>query len=371
MMVALPILLTWFIAKADANSSQYTLYVSDADNTAYSGELIGLLQKQDNLKIVKVGESDLNDRMQAQTIDAALKIDKGFSHNLTAGEAPKIELVKLYDSAASSVSSQAVANSYQTLSGIVTGAKSAAAAFSKSKNSQPVQNSIAASAINFLKGKSLIGVQSVSVNQDSDKSIDDLSRTFLGFIILFLWVVVIQGCRPIIDEKENRTYERMLSTPASFWKVLLTKFISVYLYGIVNVAVVLYAGKEIFHLQCFADIGPIFLILAAYLFAAIGITLVCTVRAENQQLFTSIGMPAAVLAGMLGGCFFPIEIAPKFIWVLSRFTPQGWAMSAITGIYSANFTSVLSESLLILTAAGVLFTAIFFMLHHFRLVKSR
>ncbi len=200
---------------------------------------------------------------------------------------------------------------------------------------------------------------------------DGLSRTFLGFIILFLWVVVIQGCRPMIDEKENRTYERMLSTPVSYWKVLLTKFVSVYLYGIINISVVLYAGKEIFRLQCFTDIGPIFLILAAYLFAVIGITLVCTARSENQQLFTSIGMPAAVLAGMLGGCFFPIEIAPEPIRILSRFTPQGWAMSAITGIYSADFTSILSKSVLILIAAGILFTAVFFMLHHFRLVKSR
>lgn len=374
-MVALPVLLTWFIAKADTGSSQYTLYVSDADNTGYSGQLISLLQKQDNLKIIKTSETDLDGRLRAaQTIDVALKIDKGFSQSLSSGGTPKIQLIQMYDSAGSTISTQAVTNCCQALSDIVSGAKSAASVFSETADTgkpQSVQNSIATSAVNSMKNKSQISVQSASISHGTSKSMDNTSRTFLGFIILFLWVVVIQGCRPMIDEKENRTYERMLSTPVSYWKVLFSKFISVYLYGIVNVVIVLWVGKQLFHLQCFANIGSIFLILAAYLLAIIGITLVCTARAKNQQLFTSIGMPAAVLAGMLGGCFFPIEIAPGYIQILSRFTPQGWAMPAITGTYAANSASVLSTSCLILTAAGISLTAVFFLLYHFRLVKSK
>lgn len=373
-MVALPVLLTWFIAKADANSSKYTLYVSDADNTGYSGELIGLLQRQDNLKIIKTSKADIDSRLHSQTIDVALKIDKGFSQSLSSGSTPKIQLIKLYDSAESTIGTQAVTNCCQALSDIVSGAKSAASVLSKTadtENLQSVQGHIATTAVNSMKNKFHISVQAISANHRSSGQMDDISHTFLGFIILFLWVVVIQGCRPMIDEKENRTYERMLSTPVNYWKILFSKFISVYLYGIVNVIIVLYAGKQFFHLQCLAHIGPIFMILAAYLFATIGITLVCTARAANQQLFTSIGMPAAVLAGMLGGCFFPIDIAPEYIQILSKITPQGWAMPAITGMYAANSASLLCTSCLILTTAGILFTAVFFLLYHFRLVKSR
>lgn len=95
-MVALPVLLTWFIAKTDTGSSQYTLYVSDADNTGYSGQLISLLQKQDNLKIIKTSETDLDGRLRAaQTIDVALKIDKGFSQSLSSGGTPKIQLIQM------------------------------------------------------------------------------------------------------------------------------------------------------------------------------------------------------------------------------------------------------------------------------------
>lgn len=362
--LALPLLLTYFFTQAGSGTSKYTLYVSDADKSSYSSELINMLQKQDDLLVENTSESNINTKLSEQKIDIALKIEKGFADQLAIGTSPKMQIIKMYNTAGSSICEQEITSRYNVLANIVARTQSVSNVFAQGGGDQKTaQTTMVDSVLQAQNSQSHITTESVSLKKTTQsKSIDNTSRSLLGFIVLFLWIVVIQGCRTLIDEKENKTYTRMLSTPVNYSKFITAKFISVYLYGLAHIVIILAASKLLFKVDCFDSIAPIFTILALYLFAIISITFLFTLRAHNQQVFSSIGMPFAILTGMLGGTMFPLEIAPKFIQVLARFTPQGWAMPAITSIYAANATSQIITSAVIFITAGIILMAVFFLI---------
>jgi ABC-2 type transport system permease protein len=361
--LALPLLLTYFFTQA-GGTSKYTLYVSDADKSSYSAELIAMLQEQDNLLIVNTSESNINAKLSAQKINIALKIEKGFSHQLTDDTTPKMQIIKMYNTAESSICEQKITSRYNVLANIVASTQSVSNVYAQGGgNQKTIQVAMENSVFQALKSQSKITTKTVSLKEATQaKSIDNTSRSLLGFIVLFLWIVVIQGCRTLIDEKENKTYTRMLTTPLNYLKFITAKFISVYLYGLAHIVIILTASKLLFKVECFDNIVPIFAVIALYLFAIISITFLFTLRAGNQQIFSSIGMPFVILTGMLGGTMFPLEIAPKFMQVLAKFTPQGWVMPALTSIYAANAASQIITAAAIFITLGISLMAVFFLI---------
>lgn len=366
-LLALPLLLTYLLTSINTGSAKYTIYISDADKTPASAQLISLMKNQNNLKIIEATPNKIDAVLKSQTAEAAVKIESGFSQSVAAGGTPKMQILQPYQSAGSAVSVQAVSQCFQILSQTYSGATAAASKLANEKDAPAVRDHMIAEALKQESGKSNITVFSFAENGAASAGIDEVTRSFMGFLILFLGMVVIQGCRTLIDEKENRTYERMLGTPESFLKVLIVKTVSIFLYSAAHVAIIIVAGRLLFHLDIFKNLLPLCFIFAAFLFAFIGITLTATLRANNQKMFTSVGLPVSVLTGMLGGCFFPIEIAPKAIQILSRFTPQGWALPAVTSMSASNSSAVILTACLVLTAIGIIFLGIFFFAQSHRL----
>jgi len=262
---------------------------------------------------------------------------------------------------------QEITQCYNVLLQIDRGAAAAASELTDRGSTSQAADKIVSTALKANGAAAGITSESFSLNGSTTDKTDPAADTLMGFLILFMGIIVIQGCRMLIDEKENRTYERMLGTPASFLKVLTVKTVSLFLYSAANVAVVIAAGRLLFHLEVFRNLLPLCIVFASYLFAMIGITLLFTLRANNQQMFTAVGLPAAVLTGMLGGCFFPIDIAPKAIQVISKFTPQGWALPAVTSLNAVDSAPTVFTACLVLSAAGIVFLTVFFLAHRYRL----
>ncbi|MDP4153700.1 MAG: ABC transporter permease [Bacillota bacterium] len=366
-MIAMPLVLTFLLTKANAGGTQYTLYINDADSSTVSAQYINLLKNQTNLKIVAATAEEVDHALAVQKADAAIKIEKGFFQSVETGSTNKIRILQSYQSADSTLYIQEINQCYDTLLQTYQGAAAAASEIAGNDSTLRTSDAIISSALRTSSNNAAITAESFSLSGSMKNETDNTTSTLMGFLILFVGIIVIQGSRTLIDEKENLTYERMLGMPISFLKVLTVKSVSIFLYCAVNVVIVIAAGRLVFHLQIFNNLLPLCLVFAAYLVAMIGITLMFTLRANNQQKFTAVGIPANILAGMLGGCFFPIDIAPKAIQVISRFTPQGWALSAINSLNAATLTPTLVAACIVFTLGGLTFLAVFFLSHYYRL----
>jgi ABC-2 type transport system permease protein len=332
-MLALPLILTGLFSAVAGGDEKTSLYVSDSDHSVYSGQLTQLIGNRDGIVIVNCSLSDLTRKINSQEISIGLVIEKNFGRDLISGNKPDLRILRNYDNAETVLLEQTIGGETATLSKIAADSAYVASGLAETgADTEEISRDILNSGVKKLSGDG----PDISIKREpaggtpQDAPLDGTSRNLIGFLVLFLWFVVVQGSRTLIDEKENMTFYRILGTPVKYCKFLACKCVSVYIYGMVNIIIVLLAGKFLLHSDWAGNAAFTGGILALYLFALTGITMLFVLFVKKQQQLTALASMIIMATGILGGTFFPIEIAPHFIQTLSKITPQNWAMSALT-----------------------------------------
>ncbi len=331
--IALPLILTYLFSFSQGTSGKEVLYTADLDNSLYSKQFIAMINQHSNVEVMKLSEADIKKKVDNQDISIGLIINKGFGDSLTYGKKPDLKIVQNHVDGDGAILQDIVSSEAANLTKIVKDSNYTAAQLRNmgAQNSDDISKSIFNNIIAKLKGKSNLSINDKSLT-DGAKKQDNATVRLIGFLAMFLWFVVIQGCRTLIDEKENKTFNRLLGTPINYNKYLLAKVIATYIYGGVHVIAILLAGKYILKVSFINNIPAVGAIFAAYLLALISITLIFVTFIKKQQQFTAFASVLIVVTGMLGGSFFSLEIAPKIMEIISKFTPEGWIIPALTDV---------------------------------------
>jgi ABC-type multidrug transport system permease subunit len=93
-------------------------------------------------------------------------------------------------------------------------------------------------------------------------------------------------------------------------------------------------GTLIFGMHWGPNFPVVVLLLLVYgaMMAALGMFLGCIAKTEGQAI--AVGVLASNTLAALGGCWWPIEVAPAWMQKLALFLPTGWAMNALHGLVS-------------------------------------
>jgi len=127
------------------------------------------------------------------------------------------------------------------------------------------------------------------------------------------------------------TARRLATTPGSFAAVLAGRVIAVaLLYGVVGCAGVAatrwLGGPSVVHLVAAAAwamlAGTVFYLLL----------LPVSLHASRERGADLLGSLIAFPLALLGGCFFPFEMMPKWMAAIGRVTPNGWAITQFRSI---------------------------------------
>ena len=99
--------------------------------------------------------------------------------------------------------------------------------------------------------------------------------------------------------------------------------------GTIQIAFAMIAGTVLFHIHWGRNLPMVVLILLAYgaLAACLGMLLGNFGRTEGQVI--GLGVLLSNLLAGLGGCWWPVEIAPRWAQKLAMFLPTGWTMDAL------------------------------------------
>lgn len=202
---------------------------------------------------------------------------------------------------------------------------------------------------------------------------EQTGQRLTGFAVMFLWFAVIQGFRTLVEEQENGTIRRLRGMPVSFSHYLLSKTAAVYLFGCLNITVILGAAAWVLDIHM-AAIGAEALIWAAYLLALTGIVLLFAPFVKSHQNFTIYGSVIMALAGILGGSFFPIgPTAPGWIRSISKCIPGYWAMDSLTSLTYAHASlgsQLLTASLLAVTGTACIALSLILVKRSMRLAST-
>ncbi len=176
-----------------------------------------------------------------------------------------------------------------------------------------------------------------------------------GNLVMYLMMnLLIFGGVAVASDRRNGVIKRLMSSPVSRLELVLGKIAGLVLLGAVQVVFYLVLGKYLFHVSLGANLPAVALTLLIYswLAASLGVLVGSVVASEDRVV--GICVLSSLLMAALGGCWWPLEIAPPAMKTLALCFPSGWALKALHQLIS--FGSGLAEiwqALAVLIAFGI------------------
>jgi ABC-2 type transport system permease protein len=156
-----------------------------------------------------------------------------------------------------------------------------------------------------------------------------------GTMVMFtLLVLFTAGGVSLVTERTRGMLRRLASSPMSRGAVVLGKWGSRMALAVIQIALAMTAGSVLFGLRWGPNLPIIALVLLVYgaLAAALGILLANFAKTDRQVI--GYGVLASNFMAALGGCWWPIEITPRWAQSIAMLLPTGWAMDALHKLVS-------------------------------------
>jgi ABC-type multidrug transport system permease subunit len=161
------------------------------------------------------------------------------------------------------------------------------------------------------------------------------SQAIPGTMTMFtLLIMLTSGAVLLVTERRQGLLRRMAATPISRRSVVLGKWGGRMALGLTQIGFALVAGTLFFGMDWGRSLPMVAAVLAAYagLNASLGLLLGNLAATEAQAV--GVGVLASNLLAALGGCWWPIEITPRWMQSFSLLLPTGWAMDAMHRLVS-------------------------------------
>jgi ABC-2 type transport system permease protein len=151
-----------------------------------------------------------------------------------------------------------------------------------------------------------------------------------GTMVMFTMVMLLtSGAIGVLLERRLGRLRRLAAAPVSRAEVVLGHWVAIVVLGFVQIGYAVAVGTFVFDLEW----GPDPVVVAAVLFlwsafvASLAMLLSSFVRTEGQCV--GIGVLSSNLLAALGGCWWPIEVTPRWMQELASWLPTGWVMNAL------------------------------------------
>jgi ABC-2 type transport system permease protein len=201
----------------------------------------------------------------------------------------------------------------------------------------------------------LIQVNRVSTTTGANDGFNPLAYFAPAMALLFLMYAVTLGARTLLAERREGTLARVLAAPVTAGQVLGGKVGGIFLGGFLQLGALILLTTLLFQLNWGNPLSVLLLVVAAAL-AATGWGLLIAAAAGNAGQVNNLGMALTLLFGILGGSFVPLNDAWPALDLLSRITPNRWALDGFVALAEGQpAAAVFGPIAALLVMAAVLF----------------
>jgi len=176
-----------------------------------------------------------------------------------------------------------------------------------------------------------------------------------GIVAMIVMTAVLTGLAASISrEKETGTLDGILISPINRLAIILGKAFSQSIRGLIQGAMVLLLAFLLFGVTVHGNILLIALILFMGVFSFVGLGILVSSVAAEQETATQLLFMFQFPMLFLSGVFFPIQLMPQVMQYIAKVIPLTYAITAMRKVMvlGAGFSAVQTE-LLILLIFGV------------------
>jgi ABC-2 type transport system permease protein len=181
-----------------------------------------------------------------------------------------------------------------------------------------------------------------------------------GMIAMTVMMSVMTGLPAAISqEKELGTLDGIMVAPINRLSVILGKTIAQTLRGLLQGVIILALAVGLFGVTIHGSLLLVFGLLLLGVFSFVGLGIVLTSLAKDQETATMMMTTLMIPMMFLGGVMFPVQQMPWFMQVISKFLPLTYAADALRKVMvlGAGIPAISTE-LTILIVFGAVMIAI-------------
>jgi len=156
-----------------------------------------------------------------------------------------------------------------------------------------------------------------------------------GNLVMYLMMnLMIFGGTSVAAERRNGVIRRLMVHPVTNFELVMGKIYGLMLLGTVQVAFFLAVGKFAMGVNLGANLPAVTLTLLVlgWVGSSFGVLVGSWFTSEDRV--TGLCVLASLLMGALGGCWWPLEIAPPALQNVALCLPTGWALKALHQLIS-------------------------------------
>jgi len=160
-----------------------------------------------------------------------------------------------------------------------------------------------------------------------------------GTMVMFTMVILLtSGAAMLVVEREHGLLRRLASAPISRASLVLGKWLARVALALVQLAFAMVLGSLLFRVDWGQSVPMVFAVLVAWAAFSASLALLLGSAARTTAQATGIGVLASLALAALGGCWWPIEITPKWMQSLALALPTGWTMDALHQLVSFGYS---------------------------------
>jgi len=184
--------------------------------------------------------------------------------------------------------------------------------------------------------------------------------TLPAYVVMFtMMMTIMYGGITLVYERSQKRISRLVAAPVSVPEIFAGKLLGRMIQPVLQGGLLIAAGVTIFGVNLGDHplaLAPVILCFAFFC-GALGLLFGVLFRTEQQV--SGFAILATMVLAALGGCWWPLEVAPPAFRTIALFTPSYWALQGLHDVMSfgKSWPDVLPECA-VLVAIGAVLTAI-------------
>jgi ABC-type multidrug transport system permease subunit len=178
------------------------------------------------------------------------------------------------------------------------------------------------------------GIKIVETNvTGASLHINTFDQNVPGFSVTFLLLGMLLGVSlGLLDERDWGTLERLRALPIAAATVLVGKLLARFAVGVVQMVILLAVGWIAFGVSLGPQPWALLLPIVGIVFAGCAFGLVVAAVAPSREAVLPVGSVVVVTMAAVGGCWWPIDLEPRWMRNVALAFPTTWAMDAFNDL---------------------------------------
>ncbi|MDX1389102.1 MAG: ABC transporter permease, partial [Acidobacteriota bacterium] len=171
-----------------------------------------------------------------------------------------------------------------------------------------------------------------------------------------LMMTLIYGAVFLTVEKKTGMLRRQVSLPLTRRQIFFGKLLGRLWIAAIQLAILIPVGRFVFGVSFGSSVAGLVLLVSAYALAVGGLATLMGAVLQTAEQAGMIGWIVGLVMAGLGGCWWPAEVTPRWMWRLAHVFPTAWAMDGFHALISFGHGV---EAVLVPSAVLVGFGALF------------